>query len=362
MDCVLELHVQGRTNQDWWFIKPLGINHLPNYNPPQQKKKKLRILALTWTTFDNETELMINQRGDLICPAADGLTNELLNLGHQVVYVNVAAEHLKCTEKQLSAKAMISGLPYMLWKDVKSRDWDIIWHCIKDPTPTIAIPYIEKIMAELDPKIPVWNNIKFMKDHLKRKYISLMRKKNVGAIILEDEMKPFLNEAGKLDYQNLCFPPSQSCYVTKDYYAIRLSNMNSGRIYPLFSPEGGVTLRYHNTAKYPNAEPGLRTFFRIPYAAGKCLEGWEYYCPEAVLCPKSGAAVKKIPFSISDMTAGTVSACMQELGVDLAHVEGIKAGFGYELFDCNIFPSSSGDSLTPLSRRMAQRLEQVYAI
>jgi len=322
----------------------------------------MKILALTWTTFDSEKELMINARGDLICPAVDGLTNELLSLGHQVVYVNLAAEHIECTEKQLACPTHISGLPYYLWKDIKKKNFDLIWHAIKDPTPPAALPYVEKVMKELDPKIPVLNNVNKLKDHNKRNYVSLLRKKNVGAIILADELAPFLNENGKLDYQNKCFPPSQACYVTKDYHAIRLPLTNSQRIKPLFDHDGGVTLKYHNTALYPNAEPGLRTFVRVPFAAGKCLEGWKYYCPEEVLCPKSGAAVKKVPYSFPDMTAGTLTAGMKELGVDIAHIEGVEAGFTVEVFDVNPFPSSHGASFTKMSKALAKRIEQVYDV
>jgi hypothetical protein len=107
---------------------------------------------------------------------------------------------------------------------------------------------------------------------------------------------------------------------------------------------------------------GLRTFFRVPYAAGKCLEGFKYYCPPEILCPKSGAAVEKEPFTIGDMTGGTIAACMEELGVNLAHLEGVEAGFTVEIFDVNPFPSSAGASLTPLSEQIVKRMEQVYEI
>lgn len=360
MDCDLELHVKGKIVQDWWFIKPCGINHLPIYSPPIIKaNKRLKILALTWTTFDNETELMINARRDLICPAVDGLTNELLNLGHTVIYVNVFAEYKKdIPKKDLDCPAMISGLKYYLWQDIKTRDFDLIWHCVKDPTPPQALPYFKKIMEELDPKIPVLNDVEKLKDHTKRKYITLMRKKNVGAIILDD-YTDWLKADGTIDFANKCHPVSQGCYVSLDYHAIRLANTNSQRTN---LNQDGITLKYHNTSKYPGAKPGVRSFFRVPYAAGKCLQGWKYYCPENILCPKSGAAVEKVPYSIPEMTAGTVSAAMNELGVDIAHIEGVEAGFTCEIFDINPFPSSSGATLTPMSIQMAKRIEQVYDI
>ena len=318
----------------------------------------MKILALTWTTFDCEKKMMINARGDLVCPAIDGLTNEFLKLGHQVVYVNVFAEHIMPSEKDLNCLGMISGLPFHLWKDIKNKNFDIIWHAVKDPTPPAALPYFAKIMEELDSNIPVLNHVESLKDHTKRKYISLMREKNVGAIILDD-YKVWLKEDGTIDYANKCFPASQGCYVSKDYHAIRLANTNSQRTN---LNNDGITLKYHNTSKYPGAKPGMRSFFRVPYAAGQCLEGWKYYCPESVLCPKSGAAVEKVPYKIAEMSAGTISAAMNELGVDIAHIEGVEAGFTVEIFDVNVFPSSSGASLQPMSARIAKRIEQVYDI
>jgi hypothetical protein len=316
----------------------------------------LRILALTWTTFDDEQELMINSRSDLICPAIDGITNIFLQRGHQVVYVNLFYKHTHCLSH-------ISGLPYHRWEDIKNRKFDIVWHAIKDPTPPNAVIEVRKIMSQLPKDIPIWNNVEHLQTHTKRKYVSKLREKNVGAIILEDELKPFWNEKGQLDFQNKCFPPSQGCYVTKDYNAIRLNNVNSRRIHPLFSPEGGLTLKYHNTANNKLISPdGYRVFFRVPYAAGKCMEGFKYYCPPEILCPKSGAAVKKEPFYIPDMSGGTIGAGLKEIGVDLAHLEGVQAGFTVEIFDVNPFPSSAGASLTPISEQIVKRLEQVYDI
>jgi len=361
-DCGVELHIQGRIVQDWWFIKPFGINHLPVYMPPPIATaggKKLRILALTWPTFDCDKKMMINARGDLVCPAIDGLTNELIKLGHQIVYVNVFAEHIMPSEKDLSCLGMISGLKFHLWKDIKNKDFDIIWHAVKDPTPPAALFHFEKIMKELNPNIPVLNNIESLQDHTKRKYIKVLRKKNVGAIILDD-YTDWLDSNGNIDYINKCFPASQGCYVSKDYKAIRLSDRNSQRTN---LNKDGITLKYHNTAKYTNfTKPGMRTFFRVPYAAGKCLEGWKYYCPENILCPKSGAAVEKERFNIPQMSAGTISAAMGELGIDIAHIEGVQAGFTVEIFDVNPFPSSAGATLQPMAALMAKRIEQVYSI
>ena len=53
---------------------------------------------------------------------------------------------------------------------------------------------------------------------------------------------------------------------------------------------------------------------------------------------------------------------LRELGIDLAHIEGVEAGFTVEIFDVNPFPSSHGATLRPMSERIVKRLIQIYNI
>jgi len=305
---------------------------------------------------------MINQRGDLLCPAIDGLTNELLKLGHQVLYINLFSEYRELTDKEKNCIGMISGLSFHKWEYVRNRKFDLIWCAIKDPTPKQCLPYLEKVLAEVvaeNPNTPILNDARKLADHTKNKYVGVMRSKNVGAILkTEEQVKHLRREDGTWDFTKF-HPASQGSYVSLDYETILLSDRNSQRT---TLNEQYCVLKYHNTSKYPNAEPGLRTFFRVPYAAGQCMEGFKYWCPENILCPKSGAAVKKAPYSIAEMSAGTISACMKELGVDIAHIEGVEAGFTVEIFDVNPFPSSAGETLQPMAAKMARRIDQVYCL
>lgn len=314
----------------------------------------MRILALLWPTNGKE-ELMINRRGDLVCPAIDGLTNEILSLGEQVVYVNVAAEKYNFPEEQLKTIGFVSGLPLHKWDDIKNKNFDLIWHAIKDPTPPQSIPYINKIMSELNPSIPVLNPVSKLKGHTKKRYITALREKGVGAIIL-DNYNGFLKENGDIDPKK-CFPSCQGAYVSLDKKAIRLHNTNNQRT---SLNKDGITLKYQNNIG--SIKEGLRSYFRIPYASGKCLQGTRYFFNPDILAPKTGQCIESEDYSIPDMKAGTVAATMNELGIHIAHLEGINAGFSIEIFDVNPFPSSSGNSLTPMSKKIAKRLQQVYNI
>ncbi len=322
----------------------------------------MRILVLTWPTTNDGKTLMLNKRKDLICPAIDGINDELLKIGHSVICVNVARQIYKYDKQDLQCPGFISGLPFYKWKEIKNKKFDIIWHAVQDPTPKSAIEPINQIMKELDNNIPVLNPISHIQTHTKRKYLTELTKdfggssRRVGTFIY-DEYTDFLDEKGKLD-QSKCFKPSNGAWVSKDKQAIRVYNTNNhlGNL-----NSNGITLKYRDTAD--KIKKGYRNFFRIPYAMGKCLPGKIYYCPNDILCPKSGSATISKSFEIETTPASTIGATLTQIGVHLAHIEGVMIGtISVEIFDVNPFPSSYGKSLTPMSKEIAKRITQVFDI
>lgn len=320
----------------------------------------MRILALTWPTTSDGKTLMLNRRRDLICPAVDGIFDELLRIGHSVICINVALEAFEFDTQDTRCPGFISGLPYFKWADVKNKSFDLIWHAIQDPTPVQAIHPVNAIMRELDVEIPVLNPIDHIRTHTKRKYLAELTgesggsARRVGAIIF-DEYRGFLDENGKLD-QSKCLPSSNGAWVSKDKQAIRLYNTNN-HIGNLNSD--GITLRYRDTAN--KIKEGYRSFFRVPYAVGKCLPGRMYHCPNEIFCPKSGSSETSEVFEIESTPAATIGAALNRIGVHVAHLEGVLIGdVSVEIFDVNPFPSSYGKSLTPMSKEIAKRLTQVF--
>jgi len=315
----------------------------------------MRILALTWPT-NGKGELMINARRDLLCPAIDGIVDELLQRGHSVICVNLAAEVRDYHAEELSVPGFVSGVPFFRWSEVKNREFDLVWHAIKDPTPAAAVEVVERAMRQLNPDVRVLNPVSKLKDHVKRNYLPVLVSKGVGVPILE----PY---AGIEDAQGIfdpakCHPSHNGAHVSHDLGAVRVAQKNCDR-FSLRLPEEGVTLKYLNNAG--RREAGMRTFVRLPFAAGKCLPGFLYYCPETILTPKSGNAERIEEYTVSVDRGGKLSGAMHELGVDIAHIEAIDFPNGdLQVFDVNPFPSSSGRTLTPLSAAIAQRITQVF--
>lgn len=312
----------------------------------------MKVLCLTFPTFDDEKTLMINARRDLLCPAIDGIVSELLKLGHQVVCVNLATLVHNYSEQELNCPGFISGMKYVGWNEVTNKDFDLIWHAVKDPTPEIVLDKIRVVMQGLSRDIPVINNVESLKDHDKRKYLKVLCERKVGAKIAD-----FIPAQEDLEKAN---PTREGAFITKDHKFVRVWLNNSTRG-DLFSDKFGITLHFVDTTKLESSQ-GFRTMFRVPYAEGKCLKGFKYYCPADILCPKTGAAARLEEYEVPEGSSVQIGLAMKEIGVNLAHIEGFETNGSREVavFDVNPFPSSSGKTLTPMSVQIAKRLEQVY--
>ncbi len=215
----------------------------------------MRILALMWPTNGRE-DLMINRRGDMVCPAIDGITDALMELGHTVVYVNLHPDDTDLISH-------ISGLKFHRWKNIANRQFDLVWHAIKDPTPEVAIPHVERMMEELQ-GIPVLNPVSSLRHHTKSRYLKLLGEKHVGTP-LYPEYAGFLNEQGKLD-NSKCMPPSNGAVVSKDVpdYALmvgvpaRQTGWVSRHGLPLKDPDvDGVMVCPESGLRYKEIEPGI---------------------------------------------------------------------------------------------------------
>lgn len=307
----------------------------------------MRILALTWPTRGGNDELMINTRRDLICPAIDGLAKALLARGHQVVYVNLAEEVIDYEARDLALPTFVSGLKMHKLSDLTRWDFDLCWHAIMDPTPTRALDLVSEAMTRLPDDIPVMNDARRLCNHRKDTYLPVLATKNIGAeLVTSDGVRWKRAEDGS--------------QVSEDGRLVNLRNKNS---------DGGdgpdrVAVRYIDNAGV--FRPGLRSFFRVPFALGACLPGTRYFFDGGRTCPKSGVAVDSEPYEAP--RSDTIIGAMHELGIDIAHIEGLETGKLdsntpiIKIFDVNPFPTSSGRSMTPMSARIAERIEQVYDI
>lgn len=308
----------------------------------------MRVLVLVWPA-DNQGRLAFDRSQGTVLLAIDRIVQELVRLGHSVTYVNAAVSGEQV--RQLVAKG--SRLPLLPWSTVTERRFDGIWHAIRDPTPRAAFDAVANIMRDLSAEIPVWNSVTYLQKHSKAKYLPLLARHGIGVDLLE--CYPAMEDTnGVLDIGK-CWAPQNAAYVSHDKQAVRVYAMNNDRS---SLQRFGVTLRYIDNAGL--LQPGFRTFFRIPFALGKTLPGSFYYCPEKFLTPKSGSASRVVPFNIPEPSAGKVSMVMHDLGVDIAHLEGLHDAWGrIRLFDINPFPSSSGTSLTPMSVHIARRLSEL---
>jgi hypothetical protein len=289
----------------------------------------MRILAIVAPYAGTPQAIHLNARGDIVMIAPDRIVDYLLERGHQVVYCLVTGE-------ECPRLACCSGLPLYTESDIKNWEFDLIWHCVKDPTPSQFVPEIRRITARVPRSVPIINNTEFVQHWTKPYYYAAFAAKEIRVPKILPEGTPVATAPGK--------PPR----------ALRVSDRNNDR-------ERGKEL----TVEFiDNVKDGSRSFFRVPYCAGKVLPGTRYIFPADAYVAKTGGAIYREPYRVPLQFAIKVATVLTECGIGIAHIEGFPRHDGgvAAVFDVNPFPLSDGATFDPMSKLIAQRLEHVYSI
>jgi hypothetical protein len=269
----------------------------------------------------------LNRRGDVVMIAPDRIVDFLLAQGHQVVYCNAVGE--VCDKP-----ACCSGLPIHTESDIRDWHFDVVWHCVKDPTPPDLIEPIQRLTAKVPAKVPIINDVSFLRHWTKPYYYAGLREKEVPTPVIHPDSTPTKVQPG----QRPTF--------------LQLSDRNNDR-------ETGkpVVVEFID-----NVSDDLRTFFRVPYATGRVLPGTRYFVPRDQFIAKTGMAVRREPYVMPLQTAMKVAAALGERGVGVAHLEGFSKPDDAvrAIFDVNPFPCSDGVTFDPMSMLIAQRFVHVY--
>ena len=284
----------------------------------------MNILMLVWPPIE-----FLNHNKTCIHLALDKIVQLLIGSGHKVQYLclyNHPDQHVRYC---------VSGLFNSSLNNIVQPD--IIWHAVPDPAPIEAIKAIHDLPIDANYII---NNVASIIDHTKHKYLPLLADAGVGAAILSNYVW-----AGAV-------PGGHGTRVSLDKKAVLCYSQNNWRNLERHN----ITLSYRD-----NSSNGLRSFFRVPYAFGKCLTGFKYYCDASILYPKSGNAKNVQQYDIPEPYSTTIATVMGKLGVDIAHLEGLHpTPESIEIFDVNTFPSSEGSTLTPMSKEIVKRLVEVF--
>jgi uncharacterized protein YkvS len=288
----------------------------------------MRILNLVWPY--QGTNLHTNHSGMYVMLAPDQISSCLAKLGHQVVYCNVADDKIRQVTH-------CSNLPIYNACDISNWSFDLVWHCIKDPTPSNITGNVIELTNRVTGCRRVLNNISVLKDWTKPMYYRL----------LNDGFRRYVND------RNLITPMVKDA-VTSDT-DMTIPDRNNDR---------DLNSRRIIVEYVDNIVDGKREFFRMPYCRGKFLKGCLYRCGVNKKMPKTGDADERVEFELTGSVAGIMSNVLMEAGLDMAHVEGFSnkdSGLN-RIFDINPFPCSDGKTFNPMSYQIAKRLECLYAI
>jgi hypothetical protein len=262
----------------------------------------------------------LNSRNDLLVLAPDKIISYLIESGHEVECINILEERicypLFCSKQLLKISRDISN-----WK------FDIVWHCVKDPTPKELIQRINTLTIKIQPK-KILNNYTTLMNWTKPHYYKIINTKIKN-------ITPKIKNT-KTSYLDLVIPDrNNDRHLSKNIIVEYIDNIRNGK----------------------------REFFRVPYCCGKLMSGYLYRCRPEDRVPKTGAAVERIEHTLKGNITSNVGKILYRNGLDIAHIEGfsdinndIKL-----IFDINPFPCSDGKTFNPMSKLIVQRLEQLYA-
>jgi hypothetical protein len=295
------------------------------------------LLALCYPTYSRL--LHLDAKGSSVVLAPDEMLRILTEMGHRVEVAN-------CSPFQTSIPLMRSRLTMKTLDDVDPEDFDICWHMFRDPTEP-EVMQGSRAFVNWFPRDRVVNHVRNLSRLYKRHYLPVFYRLGIGPRVLNVV-------AESLDWR----PMDHGAAVSLCGRFIRTSDYNNNRgDYPEREARGDVVTEFLD-----GAEGGVRSFFRVGYAAGKVLPGWLYSSSDAQLIQKSGTCRQKEPHQLSVPYQAKVREAMTKLGIDAAHLEGTYVAGVPKIFDVNPYPTSYGATLASISRGMCEALAERWSL
>lgn len=293
-----------------------------------------RLLTVCYPTFNNQ--LHTNASNDSLILATDEILVGMMDRGWEVHAVSL------CDPQ--GYPLMRSGLRLCNPMDIDPGSYDLIYHAFRDPTQPEVYNRLEELeWSDLD--VPTLNHAVNLLNHHKQAYFKILNMHNIGPKTFDDA------------------PPGVTWGETEhgatpstDRKYIRTWGINNNRgNYPQRRSYEVIISEYID-----NAAAGVRSFFRIGYALGRCCRGWFYASRDDLVIQKSGNSKHKIPFAMPHSYAKIVENAMNDVGIDLAHIEGCFIGERLYVFDINPFPTTYGATLKVTTEEMCDRIDKWF--
>lgn len=292
------------------------------------------LLVLAYPLYAGQ--LHYDSKGIYVVLAPDEIVKNLLNLGVRTIVVNVV------DDKQTPIPLMRSGLTMTSRDKIDITKFDAVWHMFRDPTqPEVAA------LAAAAPDLffpkdkPIINSIKSLDRMYKSQYIPILEKHGIGPKIM---VEPPGTQWG---------PCNHSAQVSLDRKLVKTANYNNNRgDYPQREKDMGTIV----VEFLDSAVNGQRSFFRVGYSMGKVLPGWMYTSSDDQVVQKTGTCKIRTPHEVPTEHHAVIKRAMDEIGIDLCHIEGLYVNGALKLFDINPYPTTYGTTLKPISDAMAEQI------
>lgn len=285
------------------------------------------LLVLCFPTFGKNNEIHLNSKNDHIVLAPDEFNKYFLEY-------NLDFDIVSLIDKKLDLPLMNSKIIPKLIDEINISDYKFVWHMFRDPTQPEVLDKLKHIDFS---KNIVINNVEYIKNLFKENYYKVLNKYNLAPKILDLDYNQI-----RWNYENFGTLISED----KKYICSYSYNNNRGDYIDREEKKKFIAEYIDNTD-----ENGYRSFFRIGYAYNKFSSGWMYSGKSYSL--KSGNCDIKKKFSLNESIQAEISPAMQEIGVDVCHVEGLFKDNRVYIFDINPYPTSYGNTLSTITEELS---------
>ncbi len=298
-----------------------------------------RLLVMCFPTWGRKNELHRNSTDEWTVLAPDEMIRLLRERGHAVDVVSLMDEPIELP-------LMRSRLKPLTLHQVDFDDYDAFWHMFRDPTQPEVLAQLEAADFAASGR-PVINDVARFRDLTKWKYLPLLAELGIGPRICAELPADYRASAA---WQT----SKHSARVSKDrkYIQLYATNNNRGDYKDRRAIEK-ITVEYID-----NLESGVRSFFRIGFSLGRVCDGWLYCHDDSEEILKSGMCKHRTPFSLPKEYHGPIIQAMQQLGVDVAHIEGLFKRDKLYVFDINPYPTAHGGTLTRVTEAIVDVIEE----
>ena len=287
-----------------------------------------KLLVMCYPGWGARGDVQYNQQNDKVVLAPDEFNKIFLE---EQIDFDVVSLFPKAKMKPLFRSNIVTKE----LAEVKLAEYPFIWHMFRDPTQPEVL---EKLKGVDFTGHTVFNDVAKLKHLFKPNYYAVLAKYGMAPKVV-----PSTGQFRSTDWEFDRYGTA----VSKDRKFMSCQTFNNNRgDYPERERLPRIIYEFEDNK---STDTGYRSFFRIGYCLGQCVPGWIYYSDEYIF--KSGTCKKKHEYALDAKYHLDIKRAMDEIGVDIGHLEGLIVNDRLIIFDINPYPTAGGGTLTGITKQ-----------